>query len=185
MRQQTIVLIGLLGACVATGDGGPTVLPCDGVVVPRCDAATCDHCVEIIPGYSVCAGAPRTSGSATECATDQSGTPLPNSCCSDADCTGDLWCVKGISDAQINFPPNTCMAPDECVAMNDCESGEVCVPVFFYNLTSRCEAAECTTNSDCASGEICAPTLLDQALGNHNESFAGVRCIPDPATCTP
>jgi len=185
MRGLSIVLVGLLGACVANGDGASTMLPCSGTPVDRCDPATCDHCFEIIPGYRVCAAGPRTSGSATACAIDQSGAPLLDSCCDDSECDTGLWCMKGVSDAQSNFPPNTCMAPDECNSTDECATGEVCVPPFFYNLVSRCEPAECATDSECAAGEICAPTLLDQSGGNHGPSFASVRCVPDPTTCTP
>ncbi len=177
------VLILLLLACSDPANGDP-VFPCAMDVEPRCDPTTCASCFEIVPGYSVCAGGMRSAAPETvACNRDPSWpSDFGHECCASSDCPSEEWCLQGVSDAN-QFPLNVCGAPDECSTQADCGSSMVCVPRIHYERATHCEPAECVTDDDCEPGFSCAPTRR-AASGNYAEMFTGVRCVPDPATCT-
>jgi len=153
--------------------------------IQRCDPATSSSpCFEVVPGYFVRADGQRTETPLTVCGPGLPGSPeLPHECCDASDCAGGEWCLTGRSDGTNGPPPNVCGAPDACATQDDCGPSMVCVPRIYHERATRCEPAECVKDADCARGLICAPTEVPPH-GNYGPAFNGVRCVPDPDTCT-
>jgi hypothetical protein len=154
------------GSAGTTGSGAGNTGGSTGGALPAGDcqsAADCggNPCVEVTPGgFKVCTSAPPPE--ASQCTPNN---PVPDECCTTADCMGKGTCYLSTDLPYCGGPAmaqyNRCVA-DQCAKDADCGGGqnEVCAPAgIFGNPERACTVAYCTTNADCnaKTGGYCAP----------------------------
>lgn len=161
----TATLAAACGGSVVTGTGGghsggggtggggaPPTGDCQSDA--DCGGSTC---AAVTPGgYKICLGAPPE---ATGCVP---GAPVPDECCTSADCAqGKCYDNSMLPYCGGPFPApyNTCVS-DACQSDADCGAQQICAPAGAWGRPNRaCVAASCHTNADCGAGGACVPII--------------------------
>lgn len=204
-----VTLAAACGGSVVTGTGGSGGDGAGGTAPQAGDCKTdaeCNGgtCVEVTAGgYKICLSAPLEALSCTP------GTPVPDECCTSADCASG----KCYDNSQLPYcggpfpaPYNTCVS-DACQGDADCGAQQICAPAGAWHHPNRfCVAAYCRTNADCPGGaclpitEICCGTpqgfacvypggcSKDEDCGPSGESHCAIedgkgQCVPGVVGC--